>query len=65
VKRTSFKGGEIVNGGAQWGWCILLVVDLLLSAHFHGKPRKSYNFWIAALNWVILTAIVWWGGFFD
>lgn len=46
---------------------IIQFLSLGISMEKHGKPKKAgvNNFWIDLIATVILTGILWWGGFFS
>lgn len=45
----------------------LAMLNLGIAASRHGKPRPdaNYNFWMSLLSFLILTGLLWWGGFFN
>lgn len=50
-------------GGAQWVLLTLYVMPTLLVWSKHGEPQKPYNGFINFASIVILSALLWWGGF--
>ena len=53
-------------GISQIMMLVLLSLNLLMGAHFHGKERTGkYSFWITALSVAIYTSILMTGGFFN
>ncbi len=48
----------------QWTLASLLAVNLLLSAHLHGKPREPNSFWTSIIGLGIILPILYFGGFF-
>ena len=45
-------------------WIILIAIDLLVTANKHGQPRENYNFWATLLGSMLVTSLLYWGGFF-
>jgi len=45
----------------------IVLLNLLISAHLHGKPKKekNYNFFVNLIAYSIQLGIMYWGGFFD
>jgi len=43
----------------------LMCLNLGLALGKHGQPRGNVNFGGALIDAVVLTALLWWGGFFD
>jgi hypothetical protein len=45
----------------------LMAINLLLSAHLHGKEKSSrfHNFWTSLTALIIQCLILYYGGFFD
>lgn len=45
----------------------LCVVVLFGTVLIHDKPQenKKYNFWHTLIRVILLTALLWWGGFFN
>lgn len=54
-------------GAAQITMLVLIGINLLLSAHLHGKLKEKqyHNFWLDAISLVILMGLLLWGGFFN
>jgi hypothetical protein len=54
----------------NWQWpqyliASMTVINLLLAAHFHGKPREGkHNFFLAMASTVLLTGFVLYSGGF-
>lgn len=51
---------------------ILVALDLMLSAHMHGRPRvkengepQTYSVWTAIVAAMINIFVLIWGGFFE
>ena len=43
----------------------MIAINLLLSAHLHGKEKQEkHNFWVKFINAIILISILYWGNFF-
>ena len=51
-------------GTPQWIWVAWAVASILMFAYDHGKPAPKINFWTRSIKFVLLTALLWWGGFF-
>jgi hypothetical protein len=52
-------------GTSQIIMLVLLGINLLLGAYYHGKPRNgNYNFWITAISAGLYFLILTTGGFF-
>jgi len=45
----------------------ILLVGLNIGAtmFMHGKPRSNYNFWATSINLLLITSLLYWGGFFN
>lgn len=60
-------------GWPQWVVVVLFGLRLLLTAHYHGKPRvrpdtgkvETFSFPMAASNVAVYAFLLWAGGFFD
>jgi len=39
---------------------VLSFMELLASAHLHGKPRDNWNFVVEVINTIVLLSLVWW-----
>jgi len=54
-------------GAAQITMLVIIGLNLLLSAHLHGKLREKpyHNFWIDVFSLMILVGLLLWGGFFN
>jgi hypothetical protein len=45
---------------------VLIFVNLLLMANFHGKEKEGkHNFWTSLAAQSITVLILYWGGYFD
>jgi len=43
---------------------VIYVINLLVSANRHGKPRTPDNFWTDLVALIIMVGLLLWGGFF-
>ena len=50
-------------GWAQWVWVGLMLISLLFGAHYHGRPRGPYNFWVVLLGNLLGLGLLYAGGF--
>lgn len=51
-------------GWPQLIYVVLLVLGLVVATLDHGKPRKPSHVGTHVLAVIIMTALIWWGGFF-
>jgi hypothetical protein len=56
---------KYLNFLPQITYLMIVFLNLLLSAHLHDKPRSNENFWITLIANVILSLLIYSGGFFD
>ncbi len=42
---------------------VILVLEIVAAAYLHGTYRKPWNFASTLIAVLILTALLWWGGF--
>jgi hypothetical protein len=53
-------------GAPQITLIILWALALGITAEQHGKPKKgNESFWRSLLSVAIISAILWWGGFWN
>lgn len=43
----------------------LEVLGLVIAVAKHGEPRDNVNALYVLISFVLTTALLWWGGFFD
>jgi hypothetical protein len=41
------------------------IIELLIFANMHGKPRAKYNFWIKLIDTMLFLSLLYFGGFFN
>ena len=46
-------------------YLFLFFINLLVTAHMHGKPKGEFNFWITFFGSSIGILLLFWGGFFE
>lgn len=45
---------------------VLIAVDLLITAHLHGKPRTgTWSFGLTLFSNAVTLGLLYWGGFFQ
>lgn len=52
-------------GWPQGIYLALIIMDLVLMAYKHGKPRKNYSIWEYVVSAAIVLTLLFWGGFFS
>jgi len=47
-------------------YIVLIMANLVLSGHRHGKDKKgTHNIWVDLISLGLMTGLYYWGGFFN
>ncbi len=43
----------------------MVALEAIIATAKNGKPKGNYNAGTHIISWLLVTALLWWGGFFD